>query len=146
MIAWRITSSRYAAMDGAGGLLVDGRWHRRGLPVIYTSSSIALATLEKRVHTQFNMRAQVLIRIEVPDEAVRAVESIATLPGDWAQDRGFTQSLGSKWLEDMVSFALSVPSAVIPLERNLLLNPRHSDFRLSTSDEPIPYRFDERLF
>ena len=45
----------------------------------------------------------------------------------------------------MSSVALSVPSRVIPLERNVLLNPRHpamAEVKVALSE---PFVFDDRL-
>jgi RES domain-containing protein len=43
------------------------------------------------------------------------------------------------------SAVLSVPSAVVPAERNYLLNPAHPDFERIEMGEPRPFRFDQRL-
>jgi RES domain-containing protein len=49
------------------------------------------------------------------------------------------------WLRSAGTAALSVPSAVIRTERNILLNPRHPEAKriLLISDEP--FSFDPRL-
>src|SRR5690242_6494465 len=111
MILWRICSARHAELDGAGGLVVDGRWHFRGAPIIYASSSVALATLEVRVHTAVNLHTQVLLRIECPEDLIIPVESLHALPEDWAAKPRVTQRIGSDWLASLKSAALSVPSA-----------------------------------
>jgi RES domain-containing protein len=40
---------------------------------------------------------------------------------------------------------LSVPSAVIPKERNYILNPAHPDFARIVFASPEPFDFDDRL-
>jgi RES domain-containing protein len=45
---WRI--SNYSDLGGMGGLRNSGRWHNRGLPVVYLAESAALAMLEVLVH------------------------------------------------------------------------------------------------
>jgi RES domain-containing protein len=41
---------------------------------------------------------------------------------------------------------LSVPSAVVPPERNYLLNPAHRDFTKIRIGKPEPFHFDPRLW
>jgi RES domain-containing protein len=38
-----------------------------------------------------------------------------------------------------------VPSAVTPIENNIVLNPRHADMSQLSKDEPEPFAFDRRL-
>jgi RES domain-containing protein len=50
--AWRIFKRRYkaSAFTGEGARLFGGRWNSKGIPVVYTSASPSLATLEMLVH------------------------------------------------------------------------------------------------
>ncbi|MBA2432688.1 MAG: RES family NAD+ phosphorylase, partial [Chthoniobacterales bacterium] len=45
---WRIQKARYAttAFSGEGARQYRGRWHSRGVPVVYLSSHQSLAALE----------------------------------------------------------------------------------------------------
>jgi RES domain-containing protein len=45
----------------------------------------------------------------------------------------------------MQTAVLSVPSAVVPAERNYLLNPRHPDFARITLGAPQSLQTDTRL-
>jgi RES domain-containing protein len=47
---YRVCRARYARLDGAGALLVGGRWNSSGRAVVYMAESIALAVLENLVH------------------------------------------------------------------------------------------------
>ena len=47
---WRI--SNYADLQGIGGTKVAGRWHNRGIPIVYFADSQALALLETLVHIE----------------------------------------------------------------------------------------------
>lgn len=151
MRVWRLCRQPFAAtaLEGVGGLYASGRWHRRGRPIVYAASSAALAALEVLVHVDpldapDDLR---LLTIELPDDlGVERVDA-ADLPTHWtavpAPDE--LAALGSDWLMSRRSAALSVPSAVIPIERNLLLNPRHPDIaRVSVVDD-APFTFDPRL-
>lgn len=88
-----------------------------------------------------------LLTIELPDDlGVERVDA-ADLPTHWtavpAPDE--LAALGSDWLMSRRSAALSVPSAVIPIERNLLLNPRHPDIARVRVVDDAPFTFDPRL-
>ena len=154
MRVWRICPKRFAAnalegLGGLGGLQVSGRWHRMGHPIVYTSSFASLAALEVLVHVDpltapDDLR---LLAIEVPDSI--AIETVDTkkLPKNW---RAFPapaslQALGTAWLTSARTACLSVPSAIIHTERNLLLNPRHPDMKRVKVVEDIPFSFDPRL-
>lgn len=56
-----------------------------------------------------------------------------------------TQALGLEWALSLRSLALRVPSAVVPVEFNLLLNPRHPAMREVRTGEPQPLFLDPRL-
>jgi RES domain-containing protein len=43
--------------------------------------------------------------------------------------RGRLQAIGTEWAKKRSAAALAVPSAVIPVETNYLLNPLHPQFR-----------------
>jgi RES domain-containing protein len=67
-----------------------------------------------------------LLAIELPDDLSTEVLEPTMLPECWytVPAPASLQTLGSSWLTSGRSAALSVPSAVITVERNTLLNPR----------------------
>lgn len=80
------------------------------------------------------------------DLAVRHVEASA-LPEDWRTlgTRDALQAISRAWLEEGSSAVLAVPSAVVPAERNYLLNPHHRDFARIVIGEPKALDVDVRL-
>ena len=70
------------------------------------------------------------------------------LPPGWRDDPApaSLRDLGTRWLASKVSAVARVPSAIVPAEYNYLLNPKHPDFRLITTAEPIPFVFDRRTW
>lgn len=121
MILWRI--SEHAALDGAGGLVVAGRWHSRGRPIIYAAESSALAMLEILVHLEVARPPPSfqLLRIEGPDEL--AVEPWPA--DDPPDDLDETRAWGDAWLAGGRTALARVPSAVAPGAWNMLINPVH---------------------
>jgi RES domain-containing protein len=119
------------------------------MPIVYTAGSPALAALEVLVHVDplcapADLR---LLAIDLPPDLSMEVIDPGALPQGWGDlpAPAELQALGTAWLRSNRTAALSVPSAVIRVEHNILLNPRHSEatrWRL-ISDEP--FSFDPRL-
>lgn len=115
---------------------------------MYTSANIALAALETLAHADRRRfeRDYVAFRLHLPEDAVRLLDE-AALPTDW-RERPVSQAarrIGDTWVKTQASVALSVPSVIVPVERNLLLNPAHPHFAQVVIDAPLPFRFDARL-
>lgn len=151
MRVWRICREPYVeqALDGIGGLYTSGRWHMKGRPIVYTASSASLAALEVLDHVDpltapTDLR---LLAIELPDDLSTEVIEPAMLPEDWSSlpAPAPLQTLGSTWLKSGRTAALKVPSAVITVERNVLLNPRHPDAQQIRITSDMAFSFDPRL-
>jgi RES domain-containing protein len=148
--AWRIVQTRHlqTAFDGLGASQYPGRWNERGIPIVYTAGSLSLAALEMLVHLPGPNILQKYQSIPVSfDEALCRQLSPTDLPLDWADDPApiSTRALGAQWIADASSVVLAVPSAVVPIERIFLLNPRHPDFPGLTIGEAQQFQFDPRL-
>lgn len=137
------------AFDGEGARLYPGRWNPPGVPVVYASQSLALATLEVLVHLDFRHAppSQHGFVIEVPDSLIETLDE-ATLPPHWRdhRHRSETQAIGGAWATSLRSPALRVPSVLVPDEKNVVLNPRHPAFPKLTIGGPIIVPLDGRLF
>jgi RES domain-containing protein len=144
----RIARRDYADLSGRGGTRYSGRWHKKGHPIIYAAGSVALAALEYAVHTSVRPVDSVLMEIEVPDGAWATIEERigGELPGNWAFVEEQSRQLGTDWLLEGKILMLSVPSVVVPFERNLLLNPRHPQFASVLVRKIAPFFFDPRIF
>jgi RES domain-containing protein len=134
------------AFSGEGGLHGAARWHSLGTRLVYTSSSVALACLETLVHLQTLRHSEErwLFTIEVPD---RLVEELRPLPRGWdAEPAGVeSRAAGDRWVTEQRSVALLVPSVVVPVEQNALVNPHHPRFRLDWVQTAKRFRYDPRL-
>ena len=153
MRIYRLTLSRRAqagtALSGEGARRVGGRWTPVGRPVVHASASIALAVLETLVHTAVDsIPSHHVIAVDVPGDVAVDVLPAATLPGGWRRTPppSALQELGRVWLDVSRTAILQVPSAIVPLEFNYLLNPDHGDFKRLLIREPAPFRIDKRLF
>ncbi|MGA9671505.1 MAG: RES family NAD+ phosphorylase, partial [Terracidiphilus sp.] len=65
MLVWRLCRERYAgeAFSGHGARLYGGRWNSAGTPMVYASSSLALAAIELFVHLEPNQQPADLVSI-----------------------------------------------------------------------------------
>lgn len=150
MRLWRIAAATHAAFDGEGARRYGSRWTPTGLAVVYASATLSLAALERFVHTDPDLEPADLVAICVDVGDGLSIHSVAVeqLPGDWRHYPApeALGRFGADWLAATQAVALSVPSAVIPHERNYLLNPAHADFRRLVIDRPEPFSFDPRMW
>ncbi len=146
---WRITTARFVrtAFDGEGARLYGGRWNPKGWEVVYTAESQSLALLEMMVQDDPLRAHYMLIPASLPGDIAQTRIEIGQLPDNWRSIgvRDALQAIGQAWLESAQTAVLSVPSAVVPAERNLLLNPRHPDFARIVIGEPQSLQTDMRL-
>ncbi len=148
---WHICRRRYAAeaATGEGARLVGGRWNSRGVRVVYASSSLALAAVETFVNLEPNLQPNDFVSIEgdIPDELEIGLLDAKELSVRWYETRDESLRLfGDDWIRAGRTVALSVPSAAIRGECNILLNPAHPEFSKIRFREPQPFAFDARMF
>lgn len=151
MRVWRLSRAprELAALIGEGGLHGAGRWHQRGVRIVYTAATLSLAALEVLVRVDRWSEAPDLVAIEIDVPASVELEHVAAaeLSGGWRAPTPTdeTQAIGGRWIASARSAVLSVPSAVIPIERNFLINPAHPDFKRIQVASRHSFSFDRRL-
>ena len=152
MHVWRICRERHVpdAFDGIGAEKYGGRWNHKGYRLVYTSTSLSLASLELFVHVEPHSMPDDLCAVvaHVADKATREELKISELPANWRDypAPASLQDIGSQWIRETRSLLLIVPSAVNPEENNILINPAHSDFRTVTDIVSKPFHFDPRMW
>jgi RES domain-containing protein len=150
MRVWRLCRRKHAAFDGEGARLAGGRWNRRGIAVVYASETLSLAALEYLVHLDATLAPRDLVATaaDLPDVLPVTRFEVADLPRNWRRYPApeALAELGTEWAEARRTAVLSVPSAVVPSERNILLNPAHPDFKTLHLLSPLRFSFDPRLW
>lgn len=151
---WRIgkDTAKYAATDmsGSGGLYVSGRWHEKGNPILYAGSSISLCCLETLVHydaTGLPFRRK-LIEYQIPISSINQGQrvDVAQIPNwDGMPDSTKAAEAGTRWLTSNASLLMFVPSVIIPMESNVLINPKHPDINLILAVDHGYFKYDPRL-
>ena len=125
------------------------RWNSKGMSVIYTAGSRALACLENIVHRsgEGNNDDYKIMIIEVPDTTIISEIKKVQLQKNWNEFSNYTycRKFGDEWIRNCETLILKVPSAIIPEENNYLINPNHKDFKKVKLLKTESFAFDKRL-
>ena len=150
MIVYRIANLKYkdATLSGIGAEKVGGRWNEVGTRAVYCSENVSLALLEYYVHSEniaYLPKEILLAKIYFPDEFI--IEQLIDLPENWSQYPYNSKSteLFTTLAKDRNFFAVRVPSAVVGLESNIILNPLYKDFGKVEVIEFFSLPIDSRL-
>ena len=152
MDIWRISRSKYeaSAFSGCGAQRTGGRWNYKGHSVVYTSENLSLAALELFVHVSPGIipSDHVSLRGTLPASISTERIEVADLPRNWRDYPAppELQEIGTDWILTLKSLVLVVPSAINPLESNILVNPAHPDIKELKVDAGQPFQFDPRMF
>jgi len=132
MFVYRISKKSYINdLSGIGAGLHGGRWNPKGVNMVYSSSSIALASLEYLFHNYHLLSTDklCLAKIEVGSPSPLLEYKSKELPENWNLQLGTqyaSQQIGKDFILSGICYVMKVPSAIVPGEFNLLLNPYHS--------------------
>jgi RES domain-containing protein len=124
MLVYRLQKSEYAQnrediLSGIGAKLYGGRWN---LPPPATN----------------------LVTIQIPEKEILDAEE---LPKAWRSYSNFseTQFFTKKWLGERKFMVLRVPSAIVPMSFNYLINPLHPKIDKVLVINSQLFVFDERF-
>lgn len=122
------------------------RWNSADIQVAYTAESVALAAMEIMAHLGpigRSMRGYQLFSISFEDDDV---ENAATQDsGLNPRDVDATTAYGDAWAQARRSLALRVPSVVVPLSFNYIINPAHPHMSNTIVEAHGEFQFDERI-
>ncbi|MCA6365165.1 MAG: RES family NAD+ phosphorylase [Bacteroidetes bacterium] len=151
MLLYRIARERFARdLSGEGARIHGGRWNLPGHACVYTAMSRSLAMLEFRVH--LNNVSQVppdlrLITLDVPVRSIKEIDAELVSP-NWRKYPPPAECVryGTRELILQETLMLKVPSAIVPEEFNVILNPAHRKMREVKLVDCLPLILDPRLF
>lgn len=149
MLVYRLCKKKYAAdLSGSGARRYGGRWKYPGTSLVYTSEVASLAALEILVHLRIEDASMpfTITTLEIGN-SIKVIEQ-NDLPKDWQSTDGsiYLMNLTDTWIEEQQSVALKVPSVILPIENNILLNPEHPKFNNVKIVAQQEFSFDKRLF
>ena len=149
MKVYRLTPKKYATdLSGMGAKLYGGRWNRVGISLLYTSENLSLSVLENIVHINnpnFLPTFQA-ITIEIPNSIKEYYKG--DFVENWRNQDAFEslRKLTDNFVEKNEFLAMKVPSAIIDVEYNFLINPQHPLFKEVKIINQQEFSFDQRLF
>lgn len=136
--------------DGEGAFRFGGRWNSRGTRILYTAGSLSLAALEMLVHLN---NEEILLSYsfaiaEFDKSLILPIEEFQTLPENWNASPSplEIQRIGDEWARSKASVVLRVPTSVLPVEFNYLINVEHPEFSKVKLGEPQTFTLDERFY
>jgi len=150
VLLYRVASIRYknSTLSGIGAEKVGGRWNLPGTRAVYCSENVSLALLEYYVNSKNAsiLPSHILVaKISIPDDF--EINELAELPEEWNNSpyTNMSAKIFSELAKSRDFFALKVPSAVVPIEYNYVLNPLFKDFSKVEIVEFVTLNLDERL-
>lgn len=151
MRLWRLTRPNYApGLDGLGARKEGGRWNSPGKAAVYCGGSLALCVLEVFVHLPPPMRSRdklprlIAVELEVPDDLLMSRVDWSQIADPEPEAQAY-RNIGDEWLTEGRTLVLSVPSLVVPQERNAVLNPEHPEMAKVQILSQQPFIFDGRM-
>lgn len=148
---YRIVKKKHlqTALTGEGARLYGGRWNSKGIPMVYASENLQLATIELLVHLpkiEIIYQNYWIIPLIIPEKFIQKL-SESDLPKAWNSHEinNHTQFLGDHWMMTAKSAVLEVPSAASQLGKNYLINPQHPDVKKIKVEAAFPLEPDLSL-
>lgn len=151
MEVFRLARQKFAVpLSGKGAAIHGARWNPIGIELIYTAQNRSLAMAEVAVHLTLATLPDdyVMITIHIPDEVKIKRISEEVLPRGWSDfpHPAATQAIGGDFASENEYCVLMVPSVVTKGDYNVLINPRHKDFKKIKIKEIEKFPFDRRIF
>jgi RES domain-containing protein len=151
MEVYRLTREKFAEpLSGKGAAIKGARWNSMGVALIYTAINRSLAMAEVAVH--FTLATvpddYVMLSLFIPDDISIQKTDPSDLPANWNAfpHPPSTQLIGDNFVAESKYCILQVPSAVTQGDYNLLINPKHPDFKRIQITEIVRFPFDKRIF
>lgn len=149
MVVWRLCREEYADLSGLGASLYGGRWNSPGHPVVYTASSLALAFVEiiPGLRKDSIPKGFVSLYINIKGNVSTKEIMLDEFPPHWEKEkaRHWFVETGNQWLQNRRELLLVVPSAIIPEEKNILINPLHPEIGNVEITTMKPFSVDPRF-
>ena len=89
----------------------------------------------------------VMLEIDIPDDIQIKTLEPGDLPDNWNRNPPTinSQKVGDKFIDAMVFCVLKVPSVVVPVDHDYLINPHHEHFEKITIIDVKDLFFDVRI-
>ncbi|MGL4858623.1 MAG: RES family NAD+ phosphorylase [Enterobacteriaceae bacterium] len=127
-----------------------GRWNHIDVPALYFGLTPAICALETFVHaTTLPDYPLKIVQVQLPQLLdLYYHPDPLLLPAGWDSKPADRSSMdyGTQWLRGGTHFGLIIPSAILPLENNIVVNPRHPAAKRIRILEVLDFSYDPRMF
>lgn len=148
MIVYRIGACDYIKdMSGKGAALYGARWNSKNTYMLYTAHSASLALLESVVHIgKLPPKQYCIATISLPDVPILKLKP-SELPPNWNENPApdVLKRIGDDFVKTGKYLAMAVPSVLMDIEYNYLINTTHPMFGGVKILELSPLRIDDRV-
>jgi RES domain-containing protein len=148
MIVYRIGDCNYINdLSGKGAALYGARWNSKNTYMLYTAQSASLALLEAVVHIgKLPTNRYCMATISLPEATILKLKP-EELPKKWYENPApdLLKKIGDEFVKKGRYLAMAVPSVLMDIEYNYLINPSHPLFGAVKISELLPLRLDERV-
>ena len=150
MEVFRLARLKYAkSLDGKGASKSGNRWNSKGVEIIYSAQSRALAMAEVLVHISLNQLPSdyKMLTINIPDDLNIKTLRNSELPKSWNSHPPsiYGQRIGDEFIMSNELCVLKVPSVVVYGDFNYLINPYHKKFNQIKIQSVDDFPIDQRL-
>jgi RES domain-containing protein len=150
MLIYRFGLKNYILdLTGQGAKIYGGRWNSVGNAMLYCAYSPSLCLLEFACNASGIAKTNQTSLLTLKLETKVKIETLTTngLPDNWQQvpSPDSLKMIGNNWIKSNKTLALKVPSAIMPLEYNLLINPLHKDFSKLVIENVVDMNIDRRI-
>jgi len=151
MIVFRLSRRKFSDhLSGTGASMYGARWNPKGLEMVYTSESRALALAQIAVHLSVAMvpADYLMVSVDIPEQLTIYKPEMDLLPSGWDEFpyNEITQLFRREFLLLKEACVMKVPSAVVKGDNNYLINPWHPDFNRIRIVDTFDFIIDRRLF
>jgi RES domain-containing protein len=151
MRVFRLLRKKYPIeLSGKGAAMSGNRWNSKGTEIVYCAESRALAMAEVAVHLSLASLPDdfVMVEIDIPSDVSVKSFPLDELPENWNSFPHLlhTQKIGDDFDSLRESCVLKVPSAVVPGDFNILINPHHPEAASIKIVDQMDFPFDKRIF
>ena len=108
--------------------------------MLYASTALSLCCLETLVHTVDATIMPSLVWSYAEFDGIKRLDFRWDL-----YNESLTRQVGHYWIANGTELATLVPSIIIPVEYNVLLNPTHQQYKEISWSDPQPFPWDRRL-
>lgn len=147
MKAYRIAKTEFIQdLSGFGAFKFGGRWNSIGTHILYLAENPSLSLLEVLVHiSRFQIQSPFsILTLELPE--IEILNS-PVLPENWrlTPPPVALKMVGDEFVRSKIGLAIRIPSAIMPLDHNILVNPGHPEFSKIKFLDCEEIQFEKRL-